>query len=388
MLVLFVGWTSDYMMIRRVLQILAVVFIAVVVHSVWKGQSSKPLLPSPPATAAAVRSHVIDRTGVISPQDLPRFEDYMGWIMRESGVDVRFIFLPNSGGKAIEMLAANLMDELKIGGRTGQQRGLLVLYDMQGQHLKVEVGYGLEGSFPDAFVNYLVEDHAQMFFSSGDISLGLRLMLRLLQHRIREAVIGNDFDPRVLAKVRPLTHLSGGAGVSKTMRLGDGAADAPKVTPVDPLAFPAGRSPTDSYNAYLEWLSHWPLTSQVDLLTPGSRNYIASLHMSPAYAEFILLAEYGKTFEVIQRDDLALLYFTGTPFVSPHFFVKQDGRWRMDLEAEVRNTRERVGGAYTWDYRGQGDNFTLTFGDLLTDVKGYRRIRNGDNRALTIRGTF
>jgi hypothetical protein len=376
------------MKIPRVLQILAVVFIAVAVHFVWKGQSSRPLLPTPPAKAAAVRSHVIDRAGVIPPQDLPRFEDYMGWIMRESGVDVRFVFLPNSGGKAIDMLAADLMDELHIGGRTGQERGVLLLYDMQGQQLKVEVGYGLEGWFPDAFVNYLVEDHARMFFSSGDISLGLRLMLRLLQHRIREAVIGNDFDPRVLAKVRPLTHLSGGAGVSKKVGLGDGAADAPKVIPVDPLAFPAGDSPTDAYNTYLEWLSHWPLSSQVNLLTPGSRNYIASLHMSPAYAEFILLAEYGKSFEVVERDDLALLYFTGTPFISPHFFVKQDGRWRMDMEAEVRNTRERVGGEYTWDYRGQGDKFTLTFGDLLTTLKGYRRIRNGDNRALTIRGTF
>ena len=150
--------------------------------------------------------------------------------------------------------------------------------------------------------------------------------------------------PRVLAKVRPLTHLSGGAGVSKKVGLGDGAADAPKVIPVDPLAFPAGDSPTDAYNTYLEWLSHWPLSSQVNLLTPGSRNYIASLHMSPAYAEFILLAEYGKSFEVVERDDLALLYFTGTPFISPHFFVKQDGRWRMDMEAEVRNTR----GACRW----------------------------------------
>lgn len=312
----------------------------------------------------------------------------MGWIMRESGVDIRFVFLPNSGGKPIETVATALMDELRIGGRTGRERGLLLLYDMQDQRLRVEVGYGLEGWFPDAFVNYLVEDHARMFFSSGDISLGLRLMLRLLQHRIREAVIGDDFDPRVLAKVRPLTHLSGGAGASKTVRLGDGAADAPKATPVDPSAFPAGDSPTDAYNIYLKWLARWPLSSQVDLLTPGSRSYIASLHMSPAYAEFILLAEYGKSFKVVQRGDLALLYFTGTPFVSPHFFVKQDGRWRMDMETEVRNTRERVGGQYTWDYRGQGDKFTLAFGDLLTTVRGYRRIRDGDNRPLVIRGTF
>lgn len=308
--------------------------------------------------------------------------------MRESGVDVRFVFLPNTGGKTIETLAVDLMDELQIGGRTGQERGVLLLYDMQGQQLKVEVGYGLEGWFPDAFVNYLVDDHARMFFSSGDVSLGLRLLLRMLQNRIREAVIGNDFDPRVLDKVYPLTHLSGGAGVSKKLELGDRAAVTPEVIPVDPLAFPAGDSPADAYNTYLGWLSHWPLSPQVDLLTPESRNYFASLNLSPAYLAFILFSEYGKSFEIVERGDLALLYFTGTPFISPHFFIKQDGRWRMDSVAEVRNTRERVGGEYTWDYRGQGDKYTLAFGDLLTDVKGYRRIRDGDNRALAIRGTF
>ncbi len=335
-----------------------------------------------------MRGHVLDRAGVIPPQDLPRFEQYMGWIMRESGVDVRFVFLSDIGGKSIETLAVDLMDQLQIGGRTGQERGVLLLYDMQGQRLKVEVGYGLEAWFPDAFVNYLVQDHARMFFSSGDISLGLRLMLRLLQHRIREAVMGNDFDPRALAKVRPLTHLSGGAGVSAVVGMGDGASTAPVVEPVDLLAFPAGDSPTDAYYRYLDWLSRWPLSPQVDLLTPDSRSYLASLRVSPAYAEFILLAEYGKRFQVVERDDLALLYFTDTPFVSPHFFLRQDGRWRMDLAAEVRNTHEHVGGEYTWAYYGEGDGYTHTFGDLLTTIKGYRRIRYGDNRVLTIRGSY
>lgn len=375
----------------RIFQVLAGALIATVALSVWTPNLFHSLGAGPTASTlgtAAVRGHVLDRAGVIPPQDLPRFEQYMGWIMRESGVDVRFVFLSDIGGKSIETLAVDLMDQLQIGGRTGQERGVLLLYDMQGQRLKVEVGYGLEAWFPDAFVNYLVQDHARMFFSSGDISLGLRLMLRLLQHRIREAVMGNDFDPRALAKVRPLTHLSGGAGVSAVVGMGDGASTAPVVEPVDLLAFPAGDSPTDAYYRYLDWLSRWPLSPQVDLLTPDSRSYLASLRVSPAYAEFILLAEYGKRFQVVERDDLALLYFTDTPFVSPHFFLRQDGRWRMDLAAEVRNTHEHVGGEYTWAYYGEGDGYTHTFGDLLTTIKGYRRIRYGDNRVLTIRGSY
>lgn len=379
------------MNLRRIFQALAAALIAAIALSIWKpnlfrGSTTGPA--SSTSATATTRTHVVDQAGVIPRQDLPRFEQYMHWIMRESGVDVRFIFVPDTGGSSIEMLAVDLMDQLQIGGRVGQERGVLLLYDMQGQRLKVEVGYGLEAWFPDAFVNYLVEDHARMFFSSGDISLGLRLMLRLLQHRIREAVMGNDFDPRALEKVRPLAHLSGGAGVSAAVGIGDGADTAPTSAPVDLMVYPAGSSPADTYYRYLDWLSHWPLNPHVDLLTPDSRSYLASMRISPAYAEFILLAEYGKRFQVAERDDLALLYFTGTPFVSPHFFLRQDGLWRMNLAAEVRNTHEHVGGEYTWAYYGAGDRYTQAFGDLLTTLKGYRRIRDGDNRALTIRGSY
>ena len=330
----------------------------------------------------------MDKAGVIPPQDLPRFDQYMSWIMRESGVDVRFVFLPGIGDKSIETAAAELMDQLQIGGRTGQERGILLLYDMHGRRLKIEVGYGLEGWFPDAFVNYLVENHARMFFSSDDLSLGLRLMLHLLQHRIREAVIGNDFDPRVLAKLEPLGHLSGGAGVSAAVGLGDGAVHVPEAAAVDPMAYPSANSPAEVYHGYLDWLSRWPLSPRVDMFTPDSRRYLASLRISPAYAEFILLAEYGKRFKIVERNDLALLYFTDTPFSSPHFFVRQEGRWRMDIEAEVRNTHEHAGGEYTWAYYGRSDQYTRAFGDLLTTIKGYRRIRDGDNRALAIRGSY
>ena len=58
----------------------------------------------------------------------------------------------------------------------------------------------------------------------------------------------------------------------------------------------------------------------------------------------------------------------------------------MDMAAEVRDTVERVGGAYTWDYRGKDDGYSKAFGDLLITLQGYRRFKDGDNRALPIRG--
>ena len=337
----------------------------------------------------AMCRHVYDAAGALSPSDVPRFEDYMGWILRESDVDIRFAFIAGTGNRSIEEVASGVVDELRIGGKTGRERGVLLLYDMQGRRLKVEVGYGLEGHFPDAFVSYLVRDHAQEFFESGNLGFGLRLLLRLLQHRVREAVLGTDFDPRVLKAVRSQGHLSGGAGVTATVPAPgmDPGKPADRMSDHDRALYRAGSTPSQTYTTYLAWLSHRVFDPQVDLFTPASRRYLASLPLSAAYRQFILFGEYAKTFKIVERGDLALLYFTDTPFTSPHFFVKEGGAWRMDMNAEVRNTRERVGGPYTWDYRGLGDEYTRAFSNLLFETGGVQRIKDGDNRRLVIRGS-
>lgn len=59
----------------------------------------------------------------------------------------------------------------------------------------------------------------------------------------------------------------------------------------------------------------------------------------------------------------------------------------MDIQAEVNNTTNRVGGIYTWDYRGRNDIYTKNFADKLIKIKDYIRIARGDNRELPIRKT-
>lgn len=340
-------------------------------------------------TVQAGCRHVYDMAGVLPLQDLPRFEDYLAWILRESDVDVRFAFVAGTGERSIEDFAAGAVDEMRIGGKTREARGVLLLYDVAGQRLKVEVGYGLEAYFPDAFVSYLVNDHARMFFASGDLSVGLRLLLRLLQHRIREAVLGNGFDPRVLKAVAAGGYLSGGAGVSTAMPLNRASATGAvtRMSEEERSHYLARKSPEDTYSAYLGWLSEAKYDPDVELFTQESRRYLRGLPLTRAYRHFILFGEYGKSYRIVQRGGLAILYFTGTPFTSPHFFVNEAGRWRMDMAAEVRNTAEYVGTVYTWTYRGTGDRYTTAFSDLLASMSGFRRFKDGDNRQLAVRGS-
>ena len=329
--------------------------------------------------------HVDDQAGFLPEDDLGRFESYMHHIRNESGVDLRFVFVEGAGERSLEELAVALVEERRIGGSTGD-RGVLLLYDVAARRLKIEVGYGLEGMFPDVFVNYLVRRHAQMFLESGQASLGLRLLLRLLQHRIREAVLGEEFDPRVLAFIDKGGHLSGGAGVAARMEEEKAGWRRGKLPPEERARYAAGATPFATYTAYLNWLNQPVRDAEVDFLTGGSRSYMNSLPLSPAYGDMILLGEYGKGFDIVERGDLAILFFTSTPFTSPHFFVREAGKWRMDLVTEVQNTREFVGTYYTWAYTGKVDRHTKAFRDLLKPwgKTGYSRFIKGDNRPLVL----
>jgi ankyrin repeat protein len=60
----------------------------------------------------------------------------------------------------------------------------------------------------------------------------------------------------------------------------------------------------------------------------------------------------------------------------------------MDVVAQVRNTVNRSGGIYSWDYRGRDDDFTRAFQDKLVNINGYVRIVDGDNRPIPTRDAF
>ena len=87
--------------------------------------------------------------------------------------------------------------------------------------------------------------------------------------------------------------------------------------------------------------------------------------------------------ELVQQGNEHVL---GARFADADFFVREDGRWRMDIAAEVRNTREFSGGRFNWGYVGATDAYSRAFADLLVNLRGVRRFRDGDNREIPVRG--
>lgn len=339
-------------------------------------------------TGNIAHGHVFDKAGIISASDLPRFEWLLDLIEKESDLDIKFLFLKTIGNAAIEEVAVEKMDEYGIGRDGREERGVLFLYVLDEKKLRIEVGYGLEGYLPDIFVGYLIRNQADAFFKASNPSLGLRLLIRILQHRIREAVLDRDYDPSILEGGIRLSHLSGGAGAAAKVGTKNPGQrfKRDQYDEEDKELFVAANTVEGTFNNYITWLYGRKFDPNVDLFTKDSLPVLNKFPMTPAYFDYILLIYAGKQYKVVKREDLAVLYFTDDPLASPLFFNRIDERWRLNITAELRNTRNHVGGVYTWSFNPDSrDEFARTFKSLLVNIRGYYRFIDGDNRKLPVK---
>jgi uncharacterized protein len=337
--------------------------------------------------------HLDDRVGLIPKTDEVQYNRYLEWVQSESGIDIRIVLAPDSRGSTPEQFALATMRDLKIGRQTGA-RGLLILYDTLARAMRVEVGPKLEGILTDAFVGYLMREHLDAFFNSGRPELGLRTTLFMIHWRIRTARLGKEYDPSFEEYIRDVRRLASGGGASGARDTGPGAARLINRSgdTAAALHFRPKPSVEAAYRLQQEWLALGGGQVDVPLFTPASRKYLLGLPLSPALNEYLLAAEYGRSYLVDERGDLAMLYYTDDPFLSPKFFRRTLEGWQIDVVAGVRNSQEVVGMWYTWRLRVSGDDFSRLFADLYTPMlipgtDHFYRVAGGDNRALTIRGT-
>lgn len=325
---------------------------------------------------------VDDRVGILDKNDVAAFERYLADLERESGIDVRLVFVDSLAGETLEQFAVRTARDLGI-GRNLDRHGVLFAYDVRDQRLRIEVGPMLQGVFPDGFVGYLMRGNAHSLFASRTPSLGLRITLFMLHTRLRRAALGDEYDPRAVQFIEDPRRLATGGGASVAM----GAAAAPGLvnrpaTESEHRLFRPQPTVAAAYQRYLVWVAQGGAAVDVDLFTPATQGYLTRLPMSPIFHEYILFIEYGHAYEILERGDLAMLYFTDDPLISPHFFRRTPGGWQMDIFADVRDTHEYIGGPWTWSMMERDDDNTRTFRDRYVNFSGLLRIAGGDNRPI------
>jgi hypothetical protein len=193
----------------------------------------------------------------------------------KSGIENALVLLPSlPPAKTIEETAADLVTRLRIGARRNG-RGILYVYAVKENLLKIEVSYALEGDIPDAFCHrleeaaktYMLSEVPQDFISELIITTNLRAM-----GSKNEA--GGALQPRWLNA----EFLSGGAGaltrgLHRTLEDYQGAIRRlPEAAFGDFLPSPDA---AESVRRYLASLAAGIGDPRLPLLTEGSRIFRA-----------------------------------------------------------------------------------------------------------------
>ena len=110
---------------------------------------------------------VTDKAGLLSPATRERLDRELQAYERQSHHQVIVYIDRTTGGAPIEDFAVRAFAAWGI-GRKGVDDGLVLFIFTEDRHLRIEVGYGLEGEVPDAIASRIIREVITPRLQAGD----------------------------------------------------------------------------------------------------------------------------------------------------------------------------------------------------------------------------
>jgi hypothetical protein len=278
---------------------------------------------------------------------------------KRSGIENALVLLKRlPPGRTIEQVTVDLFGRWQIGRDRGGH-GILYLYSEQENLFKIEVSYGLEALFPDAFCRqmeeaaktYMLSEISQDFVSELLITMNLRAT-----EGAASADQGSWRPPTWLETARS----SGGGGAKTTgyrKRFEDYQAAVRLLPRSDLGGFEPATDPEDTVRRYLRSLELGLGEPQLPLLTEGSQVFRVIVPRTEAQ-QLRVFRFYARAmpYHLLRLDGWGLAVFrSGTPNLPIVLRRAADGRWFVDEPK-----------AWTYFHRYEdGVDFFPKYGDLL-----------------------
>ena len=135
------------------------------------------LLIAPPALAEtlpvpALSGRVVDQAGILNKAEESRLTAKLKDLEAKSSIQLVVVTLPSLRGSPIEDWGLTLGRSWGI-GQKGKDNGVLLIVAPNDRELRIEVGYGLEGTLPDATADAIIRNVIVPRFKSGNMAGGI-----------------------------------------------------------------------------------------------------------------------------------------------------------------------------------------------------------------------
>jgi uncharacterized protein len=126
---------------------------------------------------------VVDQTGTLSSGDIAALSQKLQDFETRKGSQIAVVIVPTTDPETIEQFSIRVAEAWKI-GRKKVDDGAILVVAKNDRHLRIEVGYGLEGALTDVTSRRIIDEAITPKFRSGDfaggIAAGVDRMIRVI----------------------------------------------------------------------------------------------------------------------------------------------------------------------------------------------------------------
>lgn len=116
---------------------------------------------------------VVDQANILSPADKAELDKTLADFEARSSDQIVVAIVNSLDGSAIEPYANQLFRFWKL-GQTGENNGVLMLIANSDRKMRIEVGYGLEGTLTDLHSKLIIENALVPAFRDGEYGAGIK----------------------------------------------------------------------------------------------------------------------------------------------------------------------------------------------------------------------
>jgi len=129
-------------------------------------------LAAPAKEIPYLSGRVVDEASLLSAAARQRIDGELAALERESGDQVAVLIVQSLGGEPLEEYSIKVAQTWKL-GQKGKDNGILLLIARDDRKLRIEVGYGLEGTLTDLLSNEIIDQVVRPRFRQGDFDGGV-----------------------------------------------------------------------------------------------------------------------------------------------------------------------------------------------------------------------
>ncbi len=146
------------------------------------------------ATAAAIpelQSRVNDSAGMLSAATVQQLETVLATLEREESTQIAVLIIDSLEGAVLEEYSLQVAEKWRL-GQAGRDNGALLLIAKNDRQLRIEVGYGLEGSLTDLTAGRIINQVITPRFREGNFDQGVVDGVNAMIAAVRGEFTAND----------------------------------------------------------------------------------------------------------------------------------------------------------------------------------------------------